>query len=69
MHTCPPPVSAMAAWLKETNKINGNYGHLLLEQQAPIDPTQLCPYFELAYLDAREVFHGDAELIAAISSS
>ena len=52
----------MAAWLKETNKIDGDYGHLLLEQQAAIDPAQLRPYFESAHLDAREVFHGDAGL-------
>ncbi|UYO37640.1 aminotransferase [Rhodopseudomonas palustris] len=62
MHICPPPRAAIAAWLKETNNINGNYGHLLLEQQAPIDPAQLRPYFESAHLDAREVFHGDAGL-------
>lgn len=62
MHTCLPPGAAMAAWLKETNKINGDYGHLLLEQQAPIDPAQLRPYFESAHLDAREAFHGDAGL-------
>lgn len=52
----------MASWLKPTNKINGNYGHLLLEQLAPIDPAQLRPYFESAHLDAREAFHGDAGL-------
>jgi hypothetical protein len=62
MHTCPPPGAAMAAWLKETNKIDADYGHLLLEQQAPIDPAELRPYFESAHLDAREVFHGDAGL-------
>lgn len=62
MHTCPPPIAALAAWLTETNKITGDYGHLLLEQHAPIDPTQLRPYFESAHLDAREVFHGDAGL-------
>ncbi|WP_376986972.1 aminotransferase [Bosea sp. R86505] len=52
----------MAAWLNETNQVDGNYGHLLLEQQAPIDPAQLRPYFESAHLDAREAFHGDAGL-------
>lgn len=52
----------MVAWLKETKKINGDYGHLLLEQKAPIDPAELRPYFESAHLDAREVFHGDAGL-------
>ena len=52
----------MAAWLKETNQADGAYGHLLLEQLAPIDPVQLRPYFESAHLDAREVFHGDAGL-------
>lgn len=62
MHTCPPPGVAIATWLKEASKINGDYGHLLLEQQAPIDPAQLRAYFESAHLDAREAFHGDAGL-------
>lgn len=62
MHTCPPPSAALVAWLKETNRIDGDYGHLLLEQQAPIDVARLRPYFESAHLDAREVFHGDAGL-------
>lgn len=50
----------MTAWLKETNKVTGTYGHLLLEQIAPVDPAALRPYFESAHLDAREVFHGEA---------
>lgn len=62
MHTCLPPGAAMAAWLKETNQVDGDYGHLLLEQVAPIDPAQLRPYFESAHLDAREVFHREAGL-------
>lgn len=60
MHTCPPPTATMAAWLKETSKVNGDYAHLLLEQISPVDPALLRPYFESAHLDAREVFHGDA---------
>lgn len=52
----------MAAWLKPTSKVNGDYGHLLLEQQAAVDPAQLRPYFESAHLDAREAFHGFAGL-------
>lgn len=60
MHTCQPPSADMVAWLNETNTVNGGYGHLLLEQRAPIDPAVLRPYFESAHLDAREVFHGDA---------
>jgi len=62
MHTCPPPTAAMAAWLKPSSTVNGDYGHLLLEQQAKIDPAALRPYFESAHLDAREAFHGDAGL-------
>lgn len=61
MHTCPPPKEALALWLKTYGSIrDGNYGHLLLEQQG--EATKLLldalrPYFESAHLDAREHFH------------
>ncbi len=61
MHNCPPPKAALAAWLKAYGTVEGgNYGHLLLEQQAESNDTllgALRPYFESAHLDAREHFH------------
>lgn len=61
MHDCPPPKEALAAWLKAYGSVvDGNYGHLLLEQQSPSDDAllnALRPYFESAHLDAREHFH------------
>lgn len=60
MHTCDPPVEATEGWLKSYPSIEGDYGHLLLEQRTPHDPNlldALRPYFESAHLDAREHFH------------
>jgi hypothetical protein len=59
MHTCPPPTSALRAWLKEYPSTVGRYGHLLLEQHGPGDQVagELRPYFESAHRDAREHFH------------
>lgn len=60
MHTCPPPEEALGDWLLPQPSVVGNYGHLLLEQQADCDVAMheaLRPYFESAHLDAREYFH------------
>ena len=60
MHTCPPPKDALDEWLEPFPSIDGNYGHLLLEQIAEINDDlieALRPYFESAHLDAREHFH------------
>ena len=60
MHTCQPPVDALAEWLEAHPSVEGNYGHLLLEQVKPIDQAlidAMRPYFESAHLDAREHFH------------
>jgi hypothetical protein len=50
----------MEAWLKSYPSVEGNYGHLLLEQKIACSPQLvdgLRPYFESAHLDAREHFH------------
>jgi hypothetical protein len=60
MHTCEPPFATMEAWLKSYPSVEGNYGHLLLEQKIACSPELvdgLRPYFESAHLDAREHFH------------
>lgn len=60
MHTCPPPIAQLNNWLEEHSSINGNYGHLLLEQKCECNPSILDAmrqYFESAHLDAREYFH------------
>ncbi|MBE7731152.1 MULTISPECIES: hypothetical protein [Acetobacteraceae] len=62
LHTAPPPMAALQAWLKALGSIEneGNYGHLLLEQVGVCDDAlaaALRPYFESAHLDAREYFH------------
>lgn len=60
MHTCEPPVATTEDWLKCYPSVEGNYGHLLLEQQMALSPQLvdgLRPYFESAHLDAREHFH------------
>lgn len=60
MHTCEPPVEVLETWLKSYPSVEGNYGHLLLEQQAVPDAAlinELRLYFESAHLDARECFH------------
>lgn len=60
MHTCEPPFATTEAWLKSNPSVEGNYGHLLLEQKIAIGPELvdgLRPYFESAHLDAREHFH------------
>ena len=65
MHTCPPPISLLTQWLKGVAHLNGNYGHILFEQAAPIDDAVVAglrPYFESAHLDAREVFHRAARI-------
>jgi hypothetical protein len=65
MHNCPPPLPLLARWLRGAARANGNYGHILFEQAAPIDDALidgLRPYFESAHLDAREVFHRAARI-------
>ncbi len=65
MHNCPPPLSLLGRWLHGAAHINGDYGHILLEQVAPIDAALidgLRPHFESAHLDAREVFHRAARI-------
>src|SRR3546814_5401617 len=60
MHTSEPPVATMEDWLKSYPSVEGNYGHLLLEQKTPLPPglvDGLRLYFESAHLDAREHFH------------
>lgn len=60
MHTCPPPTETLDEWLSSNGTIEGNYGHLLLEQEVKIDQAlvdALRPYFESAHLDARKYFH------------
>lgn len=61
MHYCAPPSDALDVWLSADGSVKGgNYGHLLLEQQAPKDGVlfaALRTYFESAHLDAREHFH------------
>ncbi len=60
MHTCPPPIDELNNWLKDYPSTNGNYGHLLLEQQCDCTLSLingLRKYFESAHLDAREYFH------------
>lgn len=72
MHTCPPPAVALGKWLEDYPTVEGNYGHLLLEQRENSDPNLaglLVPYFESAHRDARRYFceqiginlHPDAE--------
>src|SRR3546814_16494050 len=42
VHDCPPPKAALASWLKAYGTVEGgNYGQLLLEQQAESDDTLL----------------------------
>lgn len=60
LHSCAPPQEAMDAWLTATPKTSAGYGHLLLEQNNPVDPADLRPYFESAHQDARQVFHSSA---------
>jgi hypothetical protein len=65
MHNCPPPTPLLNRWLLGAAHTNGNYGHILFEQAAPIDDALidgLRPYFESAHLDAREVFHRAARI-------
>lgn len=60
MHTSEPPVATTEDWLKSYPSVEGNYGHLLLEQKIALSPELvdgLRPYFESAHLDAREHFH------------
>ncbi|MEM9012760.1 MAG: hypothetical protein AAGE18_16145, partial [Pseudomonadota bacterium] len=59
MHTCEPPFATTEAWLESYPSVEGNYGHLLLEQKIALTPELvdgLRPYFESAHLDAREHF-------------
>lgn len=60
MHTCPPPTDALNRWLNPNGTVEGNYGHLLLEQKTAVGKPlvdALRPYFESAHLDARRHFH------------
>lgn len=50
----------MDAWLTATPKTSAGYGHLLLEQNNPVNPADLRSYFESAHQDARQVFHSSA---------
>lgn len=65
LHNCLPPMPLLNRWLRGAARVNGNYGHLLFEQTAPLDDAgidELRPYFESAHLDAREVFHQAARI-------
>lgn len=65
MHNCNPPTEALNRWLAGAARVNNNYGHILFEQQTPIDEalvSSLRPYFESAHLDARDVFHHAARI-------
>jgi len=65
VHTCPPPVAALEKWLNPSGTVEGNYGHLLLEQLTSPDHETLASvrsYFESAHLDAREHFHNQIAL-------
>jgi hypothetical protein len=65
LHQCPPPVDELRRWLRLDARVNGNYGHTLLEQITPIDAQLeqgLRPYFESAHADARRVFHETARI-------
>lgn len=60
MHNCPPPKTALDAWLRAYSDVSDGFGHLLLEQETETDETlvdALRPYFESAHLDARQYFH------------
>src|SRR5215207_5555869 len=60
VHSCKPPKKTLKTWLKDYPTEEGNYGHLLLEQNHTSDKwvhDALIPYFESAHLDARECFH------------
>lgn len=62
MHTCPPPIGDLNNWLEKYPSVNGNYGHLLLEQKCECNRAlldALRQYFESAHLDAREYFHAE----------
>ena len=72
MHTCPPPADILDKWLTDYANVEGNYGHLLLEQTEQPIPNlarSLVPYFKSAHRDARKYFceqigvdlHPDAE--------
>ena len=59
-HDCPPPKAALARWLTAYPSEDGNYGHLLLEQDCDCDDdliSDLVAYFESAHADARAFFH------------
>lgn len=60
LHDCPPPRAALARWLTAYPSEDGNYGHLLLEQDCDCDDdliSDLVAYFESAHADARAFFH------------
>ncbi|MBU9663870.1 hypothetical protein KTF22_18510 [Burkholderia multivorans] len=60
MHTCEVPGDTLDDWLTSYPTIEGNYGHLLLEQSGESDDglvEAFKPYFESAHMDAREHFH------------
>jgi hypothetical protein len=65
MHNCQPPIDALNEWLTSYPSVNGNYGHLLLEQSGENTNdlvSSLRPYFESAHLDARAHFHAEIGL-------
>ena len=60
LHDCPPPNVTLARWLTDYPSKDGNYGHLLLEQDCDCDDdliADLVAYFESAHADARAFFH------------
>ena len=60
MHTCEAPGEALDGWLTEYSTVEGNYGHLLLEQSGVSDDELVeafKPYFESAHLDASITTH------------
>ncbi len=60
IHNCPPPVEELKIWLKDYCTVEGNYGHLLLEQVGDNTDsliTAMSSYFESALLDGRQHFH------------
>lgn len=60
MHICRVPGDALDNWLVAYPTVEGNYGHILLEQSGENDDALIeafRPYFESAHMDAREYFH------------
>lgn len=60
LHDCPPPKFALERLLTAYPSNEGNYGHLLLEQNCDCDDDLIADfvtYFESAHADARAFFH------------